>query len=211
MEAEKKLGNKVGRIFQHNLLEKMTRTHTAVPVVLYLIIAYSFIAHASRAYTISTFSSSLLVFLGFTGFTLAEYVFHRFLFHFEAVTEIEKKIQYIIHGIHHHDPKDRKRLAMPLPASISLAGIYFMLFYQIMEKNAMYFFPGFITGYAVYLSVHHAVHAFRPPKNPLRYWWKHHHIHHYGQNDRAFGVSSPLWDYVFRTMPRKKDRSTGKN
>ncbi|MEL6652049.1 MAG: fatty acid hydroxylase, partial [Bacteroidota bacterium] len=26
--------------------------------------------------------------------------------------------------------------------------------------------------------------------------------HHYKDDTVAFGVSSPLWDYVFRTMPK---------
>jgi sterol desaturase/sphingolipid hydroxylase (fatty acid hydroxylase superfamily) len=32
-------------------------------------------------------------------------------------------------------------------------------------------------------------------------------LHHYQQNDAAFGVSSPLWDVIFRTMPDKKNNA----
>jgi sterol desaturase/sphingolipid hydroxylase (fatty acid hydroxylase superfamily) len=39
---------------------------------------------------------------------------------------------------------------------------------------------------------------------------KHHHVlHHYHDPEKGYGVSSPLWDYVFRTVdptevPQKK-------
>ncbi|MDE0470592.1 MAG: sterol desaturase family protein, partial [Ekhidna sp.] len=65
------------------------------------------------------------------------------------------------------------------------------------------FLPGFLIGYASYLWVHYMVHAFQPPKNFWRTLWVHHGIHHYKQPHRAFGVSSPLWDLIFRTMPKK--------
>jgi sterol desaturase/sphingolipid hydroxylase (fatty acid hydroxylase superfamily) len=35
---------------------------------------------------------------------------------------------------------------------------------------------------------------------------KHHHVrHHYLDNGRGYGVSSPLWDYVFRTTYGEKE------
>ncbi|MGB3618930.1 MAG: sterol desaturase family protein, partial [Catalinimonas sp.] len=36
--------------------------------------------------------------------------------------------------------------------------------------------------------------------------WVHHSIHHFKDDERAFGVSSPLWDWVFGTMPRRAHR-----
>ena len=65
------------------------------------------------------------------------------------------------------------------------------------------FLPGFLVGYASYLFVHYIVHAYAPPKNFFKALWVNHSIHHYKDNTVVFGVSSPLWDYVFRTMPKK--------
>jgi sterol desaturase/sphingolipid hydroxylase (fatty acid hydroxylase superfamily) len=31
-------------------------------------------------------------------------------------------------------------------------------------------------------------------------------LHHHADNDGGFGVSTPLWDIVFGTMPRPKRR-----
>jgi len=72
-----------------------------------------------------------------------------------------------------------------------------------MGDFAYVFLPGFLMGYAGYLFVHYIVHAYQPPKNFFKILWIHHGIHHYKEPERAFGVSSPLWDLVFRTMPRR--------
>ena len=63
-----------------------------------------------------------------------------------------------------------------------------------------------MVGYAFYLLVHYAVHIFRPPNNFLKALWSNHAIHHYSNNEILYGVSSPLWDYVYRTLPEKKDK-----
>jgi sterol desaturase/sphingolipid hydroxylase (fatty acid hydroxylase superfamily) len=63
--------------------------------------------------------------------------------------------------------------------------------------------PGFLVGYAFYLSVHYMVHVYQPPKNFLKVLWINHAVHHYKHGEYVFGVSSPLWDYIFGTMREK--------
>lgn len=97
----------------------------------------------------------------------------------------------------------------PILAAI-IAGTLFLIFFLIMGEAAYAFFPGFIWGYAGYLLVHYCVHAYAPPKNFLKHLWINHAIHHYKDGNVVFGVSSPLWDYVFNTMDdkhQKKDTS----
>jgi sterol desaturase/sphingolipid hydroxylase (fatty acid hydroxylase superfamily) len=65
------------------------------------------------------------------------------------------------------------------------------------------FLPGFLVGYASYLGVHYMVHAYQPPKNFLKTLWINHSIHHYKDGEIVFGVSSPLWDYIYGTMKEK--------
>jgi len=59
------------------------------------------------------------------------------------------------------------------------------------------------------------IHAMRPPKNFLNILWIHHSIHHYKDDTVAFGVSSPFWDYIMGTLPKKifkrSNGSTSKN
>ncbi len=40
----------------------------------------------------------------------------------------------------------------------------------------------------------------------LGQWLKHHHVlHHYQDFTKRFGVSTPLWDYVFGTIERGRN------
>ena len=68
------------------------------------------------------------------------------------------------------------------------------------------FTAGFLFGYAAYLFVHYLVHALQPPQNALKVLWVNHAIHHYKNPDVAYGVTTPFWDFVFRTLPKKKTR-----
>ncbi|WP_316044824.1 sterol desaturase family protein [Reichenbachiella agarivorans] len=148
--------------------------------------------------------TTMLLFLGgLLFFTFIEYMMHRHVFHMTEDTPAKKKFVYTAHGVHHDYPRDKDRLAMPLPVSLVVSFVFFLIYRLIMGDYAYAFLPGFLMGYAAYLWVHYMVHAFQPPKNALKIWWVHHGIHHYKQPDRAFGVSSPIWDLVFRTMPEK--------
>ena len=128
---------------------------------------------------------------------------HRFLYHIPATTQRKKKISYTMHGVHHDYPKDKSRLAMPPLLSLIVASVFFIIYRSILGDYTFGFLAGFLMAYAGYLAVHYSVHAFRVPNNFLKILWHHHSIHHYREPDRAFGVSSPFWDVIFSTMPRK--------
>ncbi len=87
----------------------------------------------------------------------------------------------------------------PLP-SLLIASCFFLLYYAILGINALIFFPGFMLGYLLYASMHYAIHAWNPPFKWMKPLWRNHHLHHYKDGDKGFGVSSTLWDRVFGTM-----------
>ncbi len=190
-------------LFKNKFLERLTRTHIAVPLVLFSIISAGLIYYGIDKGYINAISTIVLFVAGVLTFTLVEYVMHRFLFHLTPTTEKREKFAYAVHGVHHDYPKDKDRLAMPIPLSLTLSTLFYF-FYKLIMGNLVYgFLPGFLIGYALYLWVHYMVHAFQPPKNFWKVLWVHHGIHHYKDPENAFGVSSPLWDYIFRTMPKK--------
>jgi sterol desaturase/sphingolipid hydroxylase (fatty acid hydroxylase superfamily) len=197
----KNKGQKV--IFDNPILERLTRTHIAVPISIFCLfsaglIYYAFTYAELPAYLIATlFMSGLLI------FTFIEYLVHRYVFHMDTDTKLKEKIQYNFHGVHHEYPKDKGRLAMPPIVSVLLAVGLLFAFKFVIGEYTYAFLPGFIMGYASYLFVHFIVHAYQPPKNLFKALWVNHGIHHYKDNNKAFGVSSPLWDYVFGTMPTK--------
>jgi hypothetical protein len=145
-----------------------------------------------------------IFFLGWVVYSWVEYQVHRRIFHIATTTEMRKKFQYTMHGVHHHHPKDKDRLAMPPVLSITLATVLLLFFKVLIGDYAFGFTGGFLVGYASYLLVHYLVHIHRPPKNFFRVLWINHSIHHYRDGEIIFGVSSPLWDYVYGTMERKQ-------
>ena len=192
------------QMFQNPLLEKLTRTHISVPILMYFVVASVSLYYAFKTTDINVFFGVTVFLLGIFGFTLLEYMMHKYLFHMEPDTPFKDKIQYTVHGVHHDYPKDKDRLTMPPFVSLAYALIFYGIFTLIMGDYALYFLPGFMVGYAAYLGVHFIVHAYQPPKNFFKVLWVNHAIHHYKDPDVAFGVSSPLWDYILGTMPKKE-------
>lgn len=190
------------KLFNNPVLERLTHTHIAIPIALFLLYGLGLLYWSITAIQLAPILTIGLFFGGLLMFTLAEYGVHRFVFHMQPDTQMKKKIQYTFHGIHHDYPKDKDRLAMPPLVSITVATILLFGFKLFMGDYVFGFLPGFLFGYAGYLFVHYIVHAFQVPKNVFKVLWVHHAIHHYKSENKAFGVSSPLWDYIFRTMPK---------
>lgn len=203
MEAQTYKPKNAGKkeLMGNRYLEYLTRTHIAVPISMYVGMGLFQMGYAlyhellAPVLIFSTFVLGVLV------FTLIEYLMHKHVFHMNTDTAFRANIQYKFHGVHHEYPKDKGRLAMPPVVSILLAVILFYVLDFTIGNYLYGFMPGFLVGYSAYLFVHYAVHAFRPPNNFLKILWVNHGIHHYKSPDKAFGVSSPLWDVIFRTMP----------
>ena len=190
-------------LFKNPILEKLSRTHISLPLIIFTIISSGLVYYGVQEMSMSGVQALVLFIVGFLSFTLLEYTAHRFVYHMDAKTDWQEEVKYKFHGVHHDFPKDKTRLALPPIVSVIIASVLFVVFKSIMGVAVFGFLPGLLMGYTAYLGVHYAVHAFRPPNNMFKVLWVHHGIHHYKQSDRAFGVSSPLWDHIFRTMPRK--------
>jgi len=191
------------QVFKSPLLEKLSRTHIAVPISIFILISIGLITYGFIHGFITVLSAIGLFFIGWFIFTFVEYMAHRYLFHMNTDTDIKKDIQYKFHGVHHDYPKDKDRLAMPPFVSLFIASVFFFIFKLIFGQFVFGIVSGFLFGYALYLFVHYAVHAFAPPKNFLKTLWINHSIHHYKDDNAAYGVSSPLWDYILGTMPTR--------
>lgn len=190
-------------MFDNPIMERISRTHISIPISMFLVFAGISLYYALTDTSISLGLGLLVMLAGYIFFTFVEYMMHKHFFHMEPDTPIKDKLQYSVHGVHHDYPKDKDRLAMPPFVSAAYAAISYLLFKLILGDFAFYFLPGFLVGYASYLGVHYIVHAFNPPKNFLKVLWVNHAIHHYKDPDIAFGVSTPLWDIIFGTMPKK--------
>ncbi|MFT5616856.1 MAG: sterol desaturase/sphingolipid hydroxylase (fatty acid hydroxylase superfamily) [Arenicella sp.] len=190
-------------LFKNPILEKLSRTHISIPLAIFAIISATVAYYGITEVGLPASRVATFYVVGFFFFTLVEYLAHRFVYHMEPDKKWKEELAYKFHGVHHDYPKDKTRLALPPIVSIIIASALFGIFYLVMGVNAFGFLPGLLTGYATYLGVHYIVHAYRPPNNFFKALWVNHGVHHYKHSDKAFGVSSPLWDYVFRTMPPK--------
>jgi sterol desaturase/sphingolipid hydroxylase (fatty acid hydroxylase superfamily) len=193
-----------GKVFKNPVLDSLTRTHIAWPLSIFYGMAALLLGYTLYEGFIGTGASILLFIGGLLVFTLVEYLIHRYTFHMEADTPKKERLQYVLHGAHHDYPKDKTRLAMPPFVSLLLAVGFFLLYRLILGDLGIPFTAGCVAGYASYRCVQSSVHAFPPPKNFLRHLWIHHALHHYQQSNAAYGVSSPFWDLLFRTMPERK-------
>lgn len=192
------------KLFQNPVLEKLSRTHISVPLAIFAIYSGALLGWSVTHTTLSAGKTIGLFLSGLISFTWVEYMVHRYVFHMKTYTAVRAKLQYTIHGVHHEYPKDKDRLAMPPLLSVTIATVLLLLFRLVMGDLVFAFLPGFIVGYAAYLAIHYMVHAFAPPKNFFRILWINHGTHHYKNGETIFGVSSPLWDYIYGTMREKK-------
>lgn len=188
------------QIFSNRYVEMLTKTHPLViwgiyfPLNVFLLFYSYATCHFSPAYI-------LLIFLGGMLFwTLFEYMMHRFAFHFISENPRARRLVYILHGNHHQHPRDKERLFMPPVPSLIMSSIIFSLMYLLADTRVFVFFPGFVTGYLIYGTMHFAIHARNPPYKWMKPLWRNHHLHHYKNDNRGFGVSTTLWDRVFGTM-----------
>jgi sterol desaturase/sphingolipid hydroxylase (fatty acid hydroxylase superfamily) len=206
MDFEKIKNKGQARLFQSDYMEMMTKTHPLVIYSMYLPVIV-FMLYYGVAYKNVGIGTEAMLFAGGALFwSLFEYLMHRHLFHMIVEKPRAKKFVYTMHGVHHEYPRDRERLFMPPVPSMIIAAIIFYGMYAAMGWNALAFFPGFLFGYLMYGSMHFAIHAFAPPKF-LKALWRNHHLHHYKHPDKGFGVSSVLWDVVFRTVPKREEEA----
>ena len=188
------------RMFKNDILESMSKMHFTlplfifVPVIVYFMYRAIGVFHEPVLYIIGLFIAGGLV------WSLTEYLMHRFLFHYKPSSKIGQRLHFIFHGVHHDYPNDAKRLVMAPAVSIPLAFLYYFLFKAILgEQHVAAFFSGFVAGYLFYDMTHYAIHHFSFKNGLWLKLKKHHMIHHYRDDDHGYGVSSKLWDVVFRS------------
>lgn len=202
MEKKKdKIHNKgQAQIFKNPYLEMLTKGHPAVIWGMYIPLL-SFLLYYGNTKMDLTVTTLLSLFIGAMFFwTFFEYLAHRFVFHWVSDHPKIQRIAYIMHGNHHHYPRDRQRLFMPPVPSIILAALIFGVQYLILGRYVFGFFPGFMIGYLLYASTHYLIHAIAPPFAFMKPLWRNHHLHHYKNEELGFGVSNTIWDRVFNTM-----------
>jgi len=205
MKFDKIHNNGQARLFKSQYLEYLTKTHPLVIWTMYIPMIFYMLYHSSARLEVPVGMILMMFLAGMFFWSFFEYIIHRFAFHFMAESERATKIVYLIHGNHHQYPRDKQRLFMPPVPSIILAtGVFsFMYFFAFLfgiTAGVFAFFAGFMLGYLMYGTMHFAIHAWNPPFKWMKPLWRNHHLHHYKEQGKGYGVSSTLWDHIFGTM-----------
>jgi sterol desaturase/sphingolipid hydroxylase (fatty acid hydroxylase superfamily) len=151
-----------------------------------------------RAGVSISFSIALFV-AGLALWTLMEYVIHRFSFHFTPHGRFGATLAYLIHGVHHAYPEDHRRWVTPPVLSLPIALALYFVFSFAFGRYINSLGAGVAIGYMLYDLTHYLVHRGRVNSRIVKFLRSYHMQHHYSSPERRYGVSSPLWDYVFRT------------
>jgi dihydroceramide fatty acyl 2-hydroxylase len=189
-------------LFRHPLLDRLSRVHHLVPLLLFgpaAVVLLGIAATSGVSWTIIAVSLPA----GYVMWTLTEYFGHRFLFHWRFTTATGKKLQFLIHGVHHDHPSDPLRLVMPPLMSLPImAAAWTLLRAALGGITCLPVLSGFIAGYLVYDMLHYHIHH-GVPRTRLGRFLRFRHMHHHFRDDcSSYGVSAPWWDAVFGTRVR---------
>ena len=148
-----------------------------------------------------------LLVLGFLSWGLIEYGLHRFIFHYDAKSEVGRKFIYAAHLSHHDNPKSKDNLFASLRFSVPIAAAYWLLAWGTLGtwQAAAYLFIGLVAGYFSYEWLHLQAHHGKSGLPVLRYLKKYHLLHHYRTPELRFGVTSPVFDLIFGTFRSAAD------
>lgn len=131
---------------------------------------------------------------GLVLWTLLEYVLHRIALHRMPVFSP-------MHSLHHGEPLAFIGTPSWVSVTVWLGAILLPFWWWVGFNMANGLTVGVMLGYWWYGYVHHVIHhharnASSAYFNELRAW---HMRHHHSPKRGNFGVTTPLWDYVFGT------------
>jgi dihydroceramide fatty acyl 2-hydroxylase len=194
------------RMFENDLLDKLSRVHPVVPVLIFLpLIVVLLVLSITGGMT--WWHILVAVAGGYAFWTLCEYWIHRVIFHFEPEEGFGARLHWIIHGVHHDHPNDPMRLVMPPSVSVPLSALFFLLFLFVLGTPTAYAVgAGFWTGYLVYDEIHYHLHHHTPTTRVGKLLRELHMRHHFQDDTRGFGISAPYWDKAFGTYSSRRRR-----
>lgn len=182
---------------KYNLLNYLTRAKFSTTfgfwVIIELFLTYVTLSHFN--YKLIGVLVSILG--GIVFWTIAEFLIHKYLFHLK----INNQMIFKFHRYHHNFPNDKERILMPpiFGFPISLPVLFICYFIGGKSAYGMFFFIGFIFAYMIYDLFHYMIH-FKSYENKIWKKLKLSHLnHHYKNSDKDFGVTTIIWDKVFKT------------
>lgn len=141
----------------------------------------------------------LAFFIGVAGWTLTEYLLHRFLGHVHKGKNFFKAEHLLHHSRANYFAPAYKKAALALAVSLALVAAI-SLFTAL--PIAVAFVAGYLMMYTLYETTHARFHRKEPIAQPFIVLRKHHFYHHFHNPKTNHGVTTRFWDRVFGTFVR---------
>jgi sterol desaturase/sphingolipid hydroxylase (fatty acid hydroxylase superfamily) len=148
-------------------------------------------------------ASLWLVPIGIFIWTLLEYTLHRFAFHMRFHNHVLRSLLSASHTRHHAAPRNRDQILVQTRFALAVsAAIYGAFYFAMGAFDSAAVLTGIWLGFLYYEAVHYRAHISLADSPLLRRQRRAHFYHHFSNSAACFGVTSPLWDYVFGTFRR---------
>lgn len=191
------------RMFESDFVDSFSRTPWWTVPLIWIPASLATLITGVVAFDTPLLGALALFPAGWLFWTFAEYWLHRTLFHWTPPTSWGPRFHFILHGVHHDWVFDKYRLVMPPAAALMFGAAFAAMLWPLLGSVWFWpFYAGLLFGYTVYDVTHYATHHLKIKGSWFQALKKHHLLHHHSprHQDRKFGVSTTLWDHVFRTF-----------
>ena len=179
------------------------------PFIFYTAVLSSMQFAVARSGESSLPTAAGLFIAGLLTWGLYEYATHRWVLHREPRARGFNLPGNLTHLRHHADPNSLQRLNVQLSESVPVCVVYYLLAWALTGswQAATHLFTGLIAGYFFYEYLDFQAHHGTSRGRLTRYFRKYHLQHHHYDATVRFGVTSPLFDYLFGTFHVERKRS----
>jgi sterol desaturase/sphingolipid hydroxylase (fatty acid hydroxylase superfamily) len=142
-----------------------------------------------------------LIPVGVLIWSLLEYGLHRFAFHLKRHDNGLYRVLTESHRGHHSSPRDPDKIFVNTRFGVIVSAVLYVILWLTVGSlfRAAGLMTGIWLGFLYYECVHYAVHLTASNAGLFAQQRRAHFHHHFTNQNRCYGVTTPLWDYVFGT------------
>lgn len=199
---------------ENNVSDKPHTFKRLMPFYFYTPTIIIALAAAIKSGTFSPLAVFGMLIAGWLSWGFVEYAIHRFVLHRRNSSKNSFRLPgNRTHLAHHKNPSALERLYVPLHEGVPIALAFWFLAWLVTGswQAAAFLYTGFILGYLFYelldFEAHHG-----SSRNPLMRYYKNYHLQHHLVDAKArYGVTSPLFDYLFGTYQLRQKNTRRAN
>lgn len=186
--------------------EQVDRFQLYKPFIFYTAVVAAMQLAVVRGGASSPAGAAALFVVGLLTWGLYEYATHRWVLHREPKAEGFNLPGNLTHLRHHADPNSLQRLNVQLSESVPVCVVYFLGAWGLTGswQSATNLYTGLVAGYFFYEYLDYQAHHGTSRGRLTRYFRKYHLQHHHYDATVRYGVTSPLFDYIFGTFHIEK-------